>query len=237
MDAVILAGGFGTRLRSVVSDVPKPMASVCGRPFLEILASFLISNGVTRLIFSTGYMGDVIKNHFGEKFNGVKIIYSHETTPLGTGGALFQATQYVSSECFLVCNGDSFIDFSLHDLIKYQRSQGGNFLLAKEMPINDRYGSIVEQNDRILSFVPKNHEVRYNDVINAGCYLLNKNIFDECPPLAAPFSFEYDYLPKVIRQLLFRCYKNTGFFIDIGIPEDYCLAQKLLINYSNVYKN
>lgn len=231
MDAVILVGGFGTRLRTVVSDVPKPMAIVCGKPFLEILLSRLVQSGINRIILSTGYKGEIIKEYFGSSFCGAEVVYSHEKVALGTGGAIYQAVKYISSDYFFVFNGDTFFDFPIGKFLSDESFKRKNVIFSKIVKENSRYGSIIEHNDKVLGFLPKSETLRENDLINAGCYFLSREVFTILKPQSNTFSFELDYLPKLIEKTDFCCYKDSGLFIDIGVPEDYALAQSLLKKY------
>ena len=140
MEAIVLAGGLGTRLRSVVSDVPKPMAKINGRPFLEVLLNKLVRNNIERIVLSTGYKGNIIKDYFGTEFNGVKIEYSHEDEPLGTGGAICRALEKIVSNDFFVFNGDTFADIPIDKFVLNEKFRNRDVIFAKVLEKNDRYG-------------------------------------------------------------------------------------------------
>ena len=116
-DVVILSGGFGLRLRGMIGDVPKPMAPIAGRPFLELLLRQLKRQGFLRVILSVGYKQEVIREHFGDKAFGLELVYSIETSPLGTGGALREAVHRLRTETALIMNGDSYTDVDLSGLV------------------------------------------------------------------------------------------------------------------------
>lgn len=224
--AIILAGGFGTRLRDVVSDVPKPMAPIGNRPFLDILLSSLSLRGVTRVVLSVGYMADVIQSYFGDKRYEMEILYQVETKALGTGGAIRAGFEFCSDESVFVLNGDTFIDVDLDLLQKFRRQQNAPIMVTREVPGANRYGTVKVKNHRILSFLPKG-EPGNNNLINAGFYLLPSNLLD-CYQVGETFSFENDFLPRIIRSNRFLSFNCDGYFIDIGIPEDYEKAKSEL---------
>ena len=225
MDVIILAGGRGTRLQSVVSNVPKPMAPVNKRPFLEILLDQLLKSNVSRFILSVGYMHDSIISHFGRSYGGVPILYSVEDSPLGTGGAIKSAINFSESNNLLVVNGDSYFDVN-HDLIYSLHLKNQEpYIVLKEMPDISRYGSISISQNRIMSFIEKGKCGK--GLINGGCYCIPRN-FLEGKNGKLKFSFE-DYLAAHVREgNVLRYVVSNGCFIDIGIPEDYEKAQKLL---------
>lgn len=227
MEAIILAGGFGTRLRSVVSDVPKPMAPVAGRPFLEILLQTLASKGVDRTVLSLGYMSDVISNHFGSEFCGMTIDYVVESSPLGTGGAIRLAMDACEQDAVFAFNGDTFLDVDLEDVHKTWRATGLPVVVAKNVPDTTRYGGI-EMTDGLLSrFIEKGRTGP--GLINVGCYLLGRHQLDHFA-IGDPFSIEVDFLTPEAAKSKVAVAVTDGLFIDIGVPEDYALAQTLLAN-------
>ncbi|EHL15308.1 hypothetical protein HMPREF9630_00677 [Peptoanaerobacter stomatis] len=227
MKAIILAGGKGTRLQEVVSDIPKPMAPINNVPFLEILIRQLKKNGINDIVISVGYKKDKIINFFGNRYNGLDINYCIEDIPLGTGGAIKKAIEENESDMYLVINGDTFFDISLRKLIEEHINRRNDVTIAaKKMYNSDRYGSILFENDKIVSFEEKKY---YREsVINAGIYVLNRDIFDNIQD--KKFSLEKDFFEKYV------CEKNMGififeeYFIDIGIKEDYYKAQRELVN-------
>jgi len=207
--AIILAGGLGLRLRPVVSDAPKAMAPVQGKPFLAHLLENLKRQEVKDVIISVGYKKEFIKNHFGGSYGPVRIRYSEEDTPLGTGGALRKALRMVKDGAF-VLNGDTFFDIDLCALQSAHRESGADITIALTAVTGDRYG-VVSVGEGVFS--------------NGGIYYLHKNIFDGIEVLE-PFSFEKDVIEKHKDTLDIRGVVFDGYFIDIGVPEDYAQAQK-----------
>lgn len=219
MQAVILAGGMGTRLKSVVSDLPKPMAPVNGKPFLEYLLQQLISSNIRDVILSVGYKWEVIRDCFGNgEDRGLNIQYAIENEPLGTGGAIREASRLVNDDTFLVMNGDSFFDIDICSLFQYHRAVQANVTLALVAMENiSRYGCVeLDSNSEIINF----HEKRGNGqgLINAGIYVLDSDFAHQIPP--GNISFEKDLLPRRTGGKIFGAVRE-GYFIDIGIPEDY----------------
>jgi len=218
MEAIILAGGFGTRLSKVVSDVPKPMAPINERPFLEYLLDDLSDKGINRVILAVGYKKEIIKNHFQERYKNIEIIYSDEDIPLGTGGAIKKALTLSKTEDIFIVNGDTFFDVNLKEMYKFHKENNSNLTLAiKEMERFNRYGSLALEGNKIVKFEEKKYiEKGY---INGGIYLLKKNILDI--KKEDSFSFEKDILENKELKVEKYGYKSKGYFIDIGIPEDY----------------
>jgi D-glycero-alpha-D-manno-heptose 1-phosphate guanylyltransferase len=178
MDALVLAGGFGTRLRSIIQDIPKPMALIGGKPFLAYLLTYLSVNGVTRVIICTGYKHEVVEMYFGTAYAGMDIVYSVETTPLGTGGAVVRALSHVKSDACLVLNGDTFFNVDIAGLISaFTQSNADVALALKPMTNFSRYGTVTRSKDRILSF----EEKRYcqSGEINGGVYYIRKSMIDD----------------------------------------------------------
>lgn len=224
-EALILAGGLGTRLQSIVSDVPKPMAQVAGKPFVEYILLYLKEFGVERVVFSIGYKAETFKKYFGKKYQGIEIEYVIEKEPLGTGGALKFALEHCICNDVLVLNGDTFFNIELDDLWIFHQLHKADFTMAlREVENASRYGT-VQLNDlgKISAFVEKQVKEE-KGVINAGIYILKKSIFNSYK-LPEKFSLEKDFLEMYLSELnLFGCICE-GYFIDIGIPEDYKKAQ------------
>jgi len=228
--AIVLAGGLGTRLRSVISDMPKPMAPVCEHPFLHFIFEYLQKQGVSQVILSVGYKWDMIRDYFGEKYMGISIRYAVEEEPLGTGGGIRQAMAMIDSDAF-VLNGDTFFDVDFGELYDFFQLRKADIALAlRRMHRFDRYGTVeVGNQDRVLQF----HEKAYRNegLINGGVYVLSKDIFrnvEEIEEHSLPqkFSFEKDILEKHLVSLHYHGHEFKGYFIDIGIPEDYNKAQE-----------
>lgn len=232
-EAVILCGGMGTRLRGVVKDVPKPLADIAGEPFLSLVLRYLKSQGIERVVLAAGYMHEKIESVYGNGFEGLEIDYSVESSPLGTGGAMAKALRKVRSDYALVANGDSVIRFDLCKAEK-QFSEAAKqtdfapetvLFVLKQMQNVDRYGAVVLENGRIKAFEEKSF--REKCLINAGVYILSSRIF-ESKAQDEPFSFEKDFLEPKVKEGFFHGTVSEGFFIDIGIPEDYARAQREL---------
>jgi len=228
MEAIILAGGFGTRLQGVVSDVPKPMAPIGGRPFLEILLSFLSRNGFTRVVLAVGYMANVIVDHFGHTFKNLELDYTIEDTPLGTGGAVRLAMTKTTADHVYVFNGDTFLDLEILNVEALWKRHKEQIMVAREMDNTARYGRLVVNESKITGFQEKG--VSGRGLINAGCYVLRKNALADFPAGQA-FSLEVDYFQKKLQDINLYFFSTNAHFIDIGIPEDFARAQTELKAY------
>ncbi|MFQ5412004.1 MAG: nucleotidyltransferase family protein, partial [Phycisphaerae bacterium] len=217
MEAVILAGGRGTRLNSVVTDVPKPMADIAGRPFLQYSLDHLSSQGLERLILAVGYKYESVRAFFGEKYQDVPILYSIEHEPLGTGGALKQAMGLVEGDNFLAINGDSLFKIPIEPLRLFHEQKGAVLTVAlKRMTDCGRYGSVrIDREGRILSFEEK--RAGTSGAINGGVYILRRGFLSELS-LPERFSFEEDVLESLCSRFPFYAMEFTDYFIDIGIP-------------------
>ena len=229
-EIIILAGGLGTRLRSVVADVPKCMALIDGKPFLHYLIDFYQKKGIEHFIFSVGHLHEVIENYLRENYKDLNYDISLETEPLGTGGAIKLALQKASGKNVFVCNGDTFYKIDPAGLSKFHLEKSATCTLClKPMKNFDRYG-VVELNEdqSVKSFKEKKFYV--DGLINGGVYALDIDEFSKLD-LPEKFSFEKDFLEKNVQQkenaILYGRIQN-GYFIDIGIPEDYAKAQQEL---------
>ncbi len=223
MEAIVLAGGLGTRLASRLNGIPKPMVSVAGRPFLEILLSRLGRGGCTRVLLSVGHLHAAIQRHFGEAFDGMRVDYIVEDAPLGTGGALRKAFDRTSEKTVLVLNGDTFLALDYGSMLKFHKEQASRLTLAiTKQPDISRYGEVVFAEQRIVGFQEKGRSGP--GWINGGVYAIDSDIHWPAH-LAERFSFEQDFLIQQIARLAPRAYRVEGFFLDIGIPEDLDRAQ------------
>lgn len=223
MEAVVLAGGFGTRLRSVVSDVPKPMAPVAGVPFLELLLSSLERKGLRRAVLAVGHLAHVVVQHFGPRYRGVELAYEVEETPLGTGGAILRAFRRCQADAVLVVNGDTFLDLDTAQLLGHWQRQRTPVIVAKPMPDAARYGRLlIDSEGRVTGFAEKG--VAGPGAINTGHYFWPVDLL-EGRGLPEAFSIETDFLESAVKELRFDALLTQGRFIDIGVPEDYARAQ------------
>ncbi len=222
--AIILAGGFGTRLQSVVNDVPKPMAPINGKPFLDYQLHYLKHYGIKKVIFSLGYLAEKIQHHFKNSFNGIELVYVVEEHPLGTGGAIRLAIEQCTEEEVIVINGDSFFNLDLNSFYQLHRLHASQISLALRSVDNaSRYGTIELNVHRIISFLEKNNQ-HQKGIINAGVYILNTKLYLS-NTMASHFSIEKDFFEKQLTHLIINGFEFNGYFIDIGIPEDYSKAQ------------
>ena len=228
MEAIVLAGGFGTRLREVVSDVPKPMAPIAGRPFLEILLESLSRKGFERVILSLGFMADKISGHFGEKFAGMDLVYVVEPQPLGTGGAIRLSLSHCHQDHVYVFNGDTFLDLDIGALEAHWQKYRFPIVVGRIVSDTTRYGRLLVADGRVCGFNEKGQAGA--GLINAGCYVFNQGQLDDFT-LNTQFSLEVDYLSSAVASQPFDVFSTDAQFIDIGVPEDFKLAQSLLAGF------
>lgn len=228
LEVIILAGGQGRRLQSVVSDLPKPMANISGRPFLWWLMTRLRRQQVGRVILSVGYKAEAIQDYFGDGFNGIDIAYSVETEPLGTGGAIRFALEQARETQVVVLNGDTYTDIELRRLSeKLEGSRGDLVMAVTHLDDVSRYGAVLfnGETETVVGFNEK--QSRSAGYINAGIYCLRRDIFDRYS-VPTRFSFERDFLTKWLSVLRPVAFPGVRAFIDIGVPEDFALAQTLI---------
>jgi NDP-sugar pyrophosphorylase family protein len=227
ISAVLLVGGMGTRLRSVVPNAPKPLATVGDKSFLELLVRQLSSQGISRLVMCTGYLADQIAQHFGAGHKwDVSIQYSQELQPLGTAGAVKLAQSFLKSASeFLVMNGDSFMEVDLDRLLQFHRENHALVTMAVRRVDNaSRYGTVhLEAEGRVTGFAEKTGQ-ETPGVVNAGVYVFNQEVLQNIPE--GPCSLEKDVFPKLLKRGVFAL-EQQGVFIDIGTPEDYARAQEI----------
>ena len=227
MEAIVLAGGFGTRLSSMVSDVPKPMAPIGTRPFLEIILRQLSVNGFQRVVLSVGYLSEVIVRYFGSAYEGMELVYEVEDEPLGTGGAVLAGMKHCRSDHVFVFNGDTYLVLDIADVEAKWQCYREPLIVALTVEDTARYGRLLVDDGLVKGFMEKG--VSGPGLINAGCYVLPVGLLDNSG-LRLPFSLEVDYLEQAVRQRPFHVFATEGMFIDIGIPDDYLLAQNILVN-------
>ncbi len=226
MKALILVGGLGTRLRSVIQDIPKPMAPIGGRPFLEYQIRWLIKYGFTDIVLCVGYLGDYINNYFGDGSRlGIKIEYSYEKKLLGTAGAIKNAERFIpKGEHFLVLNGDSYAKINFNKLLEFHNNKKSRFTIgitkSKEMT---RYGGVEINNEgKVISFAEKAGKGEY---INGGVYLFEPKLLDYIPK-NKKVSLETEIFPILVKKCELNSHVWDGYFIDIGVPESYSQLQQ-----------
>ena len=224
-EAIVLAGGFGTRLRGVVDDLPKPLAPVAGRPFLARLLDRLAGDGIRRCILATGYLAERIEAAIGPRWQGMEIAYSVEPAPLGTGGAIRLAAGSLRGSGAHVLNGDTWLAYSPAALEAAARALDAPLAMALAR-VDDvaRYGAVEIAAGRAIAFREKGE--RGPGWINAGCYFLDARALDALPAAQA-FSFEHAVLQPGAARGEVAAMTDTAGFIDIGVPEDYARAQGL----------
>lgn len=227
MEAIVLAGGLGNRLRSVVADLPKPMADIAGRPFLEYLLDYLISQGVTRIILGVSYRHELIEAHFGTRFRGAEIRYSVESERRGTGGAIDQALTLAEESNVLALNGDTLFAADLRRLMATHLEQRAVLTVAlRVMSDCGRYGAVqLDTAGRITGFLEK--QAAAGGLINGGIYCVNREWY-RALTLPHVFSFEQDVMEGLHKTHSFAGVPFDCYFIDIGIPEDYHRAVREL---------
>lgn len=219
MKAVILAGGFGTRLKDVVRDVPKPMASVMGKPFLEHQLNYLKKQGVDEIILAVHYMGDTIKSYFGSGLRwDINLTYCDEEVALGTAGAVKNAERYVD-DTFFVLNGDSYSETNLKEFLEFHRKKESEFTIDLSYSENaSHYGNVTVENGKIIDFSEKNSNKK--GFVNRGIYIFEPSIFEEISQ-KKNVSLEKDIFPKLAEERKLYGYFHEGYFMDIGRPETY----------------
>lgn len=223
--AIILAGGFGTRLQSVIQNVPKPMAPICGEPFLNFQLRYLRYYGIKHVILSVGYLHEKIETYYQNNFAGISIQYVIEAEPLGTGGGIRLAFEACKESHALVLNGDSFFDVNIHDYVNtYSSIKAMHAIAIREVNDAARYGTIENIDQKITSFREKSG-IHHPGKINGGVYILNKTHFLENTPVMQNFSIEKDFFEKQIQLNFIAGIEYNSYFIDIGIPEDYQKVQ------------
>lgn len=224
-EAIILAGGFGTRLKHIISDVPKPMAPILGEPFLSFLFRRLKMAGIEHIVLSTGYLHEKIEGFYGNEFEGIRLSYSQETDPLGTGGAMLFGMEKTCADQVLVLNGDTLFDIDFDALYRFHEATNADLSVAlRRVEDVARYGSVqINEQGRIVAFTEKN-QLSGKGLINGGIYLIDKEWFQSLG-LPAKFSFEKEVLESVYEKAEFYGLDFQSYFIDIGVPEDYARAQ------------
>ena len=218
-EAIILAGGLGTRLSKTVSDRQKVMAPVGGRPFLDYVIKYLVNNGFGRIVLAVSYHNEQIREYFGDCYEGTKLLYSVENEPLGTGGAIKQALKFTVGNEVTVINGDTFFNTDIDALYNFRREHNAPVALAaKRMPDCTRHSTLkIAEDGRILDFAEK--KASGEGFINGGIYVIEKSASENFPE--GKFSFEKEILEK--REDIFALISDE-YFIDMGVPEAYFRA-------------
>lgn len=233
MDAILLAGGLGTRLHQVTGDCyPKSLAEVDGRPFIHYVVKYLASMGVNRFIFAVSHHAQMIIDSIEKEFPELEVLFSVEEQPLGTGGAIKQALKLAKSEQVLVVNSDSFMEFSLAEFCQFsQKNQANLSIVCTQVNDVSRFGAAdISDSGKLIKFFEKGRQG--SGYINSGIYLIDK----EHPKLAAlsgKFSFENELLSN--DKVAVYAMKNKGLFFDIGTPDDFKGAQTLVTNHNHLF--
>lgn len=223
-EAIVLVGGLGKRLRGVVTDVPKPLAPVAGRPFLAWVLEALEAGGVRRAVLAAGHMADVVQSTIGTRWGAMEIVTAIEPAPLGTGGAVRFAARSLLGDSAHVVNGDTFLRYDPRALERVTREAGAAIGIAlARVPDVARYGAVEVRDGRVVRFHEKGETGPGR--INAGCYFLTAPAFAALPEGPA-FSFESEVLPQASMRGEVAAFDATRDFIDIGVPEDYARAQQ-----------
>jgi NDP-sugar pyrophosphorylase family protein len=226
VSAAILAGGLGTRLRSVVAHQPKVLAPVHGRPYLTFLLEQLAAASVEEVILLTGFQGEQVRNTLGEKYNGVRVRYSEEPSPLGTAGAVRWALPKLSAPTVLLLNGDSYCDVNLAAFQEFHHNRAADLsLVVARAPGTSRFGKVcIDGQGRVNRFEEKT-AVHGTDWVNAGIYLLERTLIEEMP-LGRLLSLERDLFPAWVKRFRLCGFRCAGRFLDIGTPQSYAEAEQ-----------
>ena len=226
MEAIILAGGFGTRLQNAIKGIPKPMATINNNPFLDYVFYYLKNNGITNVILSVYYKSDVIRQYYNSAYNGIKITYSNDKAPLGTGGAIRAALSKSTNTNVFVINGDTYFEIDFYRLMeKHTKNNNDITLSLKPMSNFNRYGFVKTKIDgKIIAFEEKEYQ-KYGE-IDGGVYLIKNNIFEMNEDIEN-FQFS-DFIKNNLNSLNIGSVSFDKLFIDIGTPEDLAKASEIL---------
>lgn len=223
INVTILGGGLGTRLQPVVNDRPKVMALINGRPFLTYILDQINDAGLKDVILCVGYMGKDIESKIGLTYRNLSVHYSYEYKPLGTGGALRNANDFLNSDSILIMNGDSYCQYNLNEFWFFHE-QNNVFASILLTFVNDssRYGRVsINDHNHVLAFEEKG-SFAGTGWINAGIYLIKREIISEIPDKRF-VSLEKEIFPSLIGKKLYG-FMNDGRFLDIGTPDDFAKA-------------
>lgn len=228
LEGIILAGGLGTRLRETVPGLPKPMAPVGQQPFLAWLLDYLEGQGFDHIVLSIGYLGETIREYFGNRYGNINIDYVVEASPLGTGGATLAAIGNCRGSPFFVINGDTFLAHDYRAMHAQHIISQARFTMAvREVEDVSRYGRVVLAGNKLVSLEEKS--VAGPGRVNAGVYLFDRSFLADLR-LAGPCSLERDIIAPSLSQPGCWAFASNGYFIDIGVPADYQRAQIELAN-------
>lgn len=233
-EAIVLAGGLGTRLQGVINELPKSMAPVRNRPFLEYQLAWLKQNGIKRIILSVGFRHEYITKYFGHSWKNLEIDYAIEDEPLGTGGGILLAARKCQSSHVYALNGDTIFDCDLQKMHQYlMLSQSDMVMALRKVDDASRYGTVIlNQDNTVIGFSEKS-SISIPGIINGGVYLLSLNKFISEAP-SNKFSFEKDFMEKKYDLWKIKGMISGGFFLDIGIPADYSKAQDEFKRFDNI---
>lgn len=227
IDLLILCGGTGTRLQSLAMDRPKPMVDINGRPFLDILIDHLMKFSISRIIFCLGFRGDIIKRYYTDNSCPFDAVFSQESRPMGTAGAIKNAQNLVKSDPFIVVNGDSFCPIDLNELITFHNRKNAEYTIALTSAASGAdYGTVLLNGSlKVRSFNEKS-AISDGGLVNAGIYLLGKKVFNLIEANKRS-SLEYDIFPAIVGERFYG-YATDKELTDIGTPERYEIAKRRL---------
>ncbi len=238
MDVIVLAGGFGTRLRPWTSHRPKPLLPILDRTMIEHVVDILPSGSVDRVLVAAGYGIDQMRRHFESSDVGYEVIIVEETEPLGTGGAIANCRTHLSGGTFCVINGDLLTSLRVDDMLLQHESNGGLAtisLFGVDDPSRFGVADFDEKSRRIERFQEKpSIEEAYSNLINAGTYLLEEEVFDRMPDGA--FSMERLVFPVLAEEGLLHGFTFDGWFVDAGTPSSYIEAMRLCLSNARFHR-
>jgi D-glycero-alpha-D-manno-heptose 1-phosphate guanylyltransferase len=230
-DIIILAGGSGSRLREAVPDLPKPMAPINNKPFLEYQLDFIHSLGFKRVIFSTGYLGQVIETFFGDSYKELELEYAAEPQPMGTGGAIKFAFSRVQTPHFMVMNGDTMFNIDLDKFFqKHVEELAPVSVALRKVSDASRYGTVKMNRVGVITSFAEKLAQSGESLINGGIYLFASRFFKKLN-LPEIFSAEKDLFPELVKKEQLYGQAFDAYFLDIGIPEDYKRAQHEFLRF------
>lgn len=236
MQTIILAGGLGTRLKSVVVDKPKALSPISGKPFLYYVIEYLKKEGVNEFIFSLGYLSEQILDFLQQNYPQLAYKYYIEASPLGTGGAIKKAIALATAKDVLIVNADTYFDVNLQEMYQLHQSSNAQCTIAlKKMIDFDRYGAVeINTLNNIVHFKEKTFV--HEGLINGGFIFLSTAYFiEKTDHLPEMFSFEKDFLEVNLHSMIVKGFASTGYFIDIGIPEDYQKAETAFVSFPHLF--